>query len=258
MIKEALEYLANIRVRASDTETLWIEGRPFIKMDGETWDEVLERQTVKRSLFGADGRPLVFASFTSLVDIIRSYPDLHSKVLVGSKSASVVFWDPLREAILDNQTHVGIMSASVAYAFVPQSHQMTFEKFLVWMDEYGTDIFEYDKLKEACQFIKISEASAITVTANGPFVTLASSAQKGVEGSRVQVPREITVMMPTGTREFILPNTFILSVKIKEGQGAWFDMTPKRTDQLWNDFTESAMKLMREAQLPNCLILEGA
>jgi hypothetical protein len=215
MIKEALEWLqANLR----PTDSLEIGGKDFIRTGAFT--TIVPRQAVDRAYLDCEGRPLSFGTIESIIAFIRRR-DEPCRVVVGSRRLKAYFdlsglgWaeERYREYVY------------LTFNYPAPLIAFSFSKFRQFLDNYGSKIQNLAVLEAACRHILVSDSGSLKFAETGAVITMSAGASKGVEGSSTQIPKEVTVLMQTGTHEYEIPTEYLLQIEAPPTGAPTFTLT---------------------------------
>lgn len=254
MIQEAINYLVTLGREYAKKDQVTIAGHEMLR-DPDKFKEFRPEQQIIRAFRDEHNTHLELGTIESLIDFIRSHADRKCQVVIAPDGASAYF--DVDQEVNESTHKVDLHMVKVPFIAVVERMELGFIKFQDWLDQHADRIKEFNTLAQAVRLFKTEEKSSITVKENGPIITLSVAASKDCEASGLPIPKEIEVTLPTGTREFMIPNTFLLRITIQHGE-AQFTLTKKEQDGSWEKLIEEAVKMLKEAELPNALILEGA
>jgi hypothetical protein len=249
MIENALEWLQSNLIGG---EPVNVNGRDFLPEAGH-WREVSPRLLIKKRFVDGDGRPLSLGTIDALIQFVDGCPG-DWQVVVGTDEATAYFdiGSELRsDLILEARTRI-----RVPFEYPEHKFNFSFVAFKDFLDQHADRIHEYDDLEAAVRFFKVNEASAITVAEQGAVISVSTAASKNLEGSSQRIPKSIVIDMPTGTREFLIPSTFLLRIMISNG-AASFALTKKELDGSRETFLDAVREKLVNGLPANVNVYEG-
>lgn len=249
MIQEFVEWLRDNLVGGTPVN---VAGRDYLPEAGQ-WREVKPLGLIKRRFVDGAGGALRLGTIAALIDFVSKVPG-EWQVVVGTSAANAYF-------DIDKELRSDLISEDRNRVVVPfdyPEHKFSFGfvNFKDFLDQHSDRIHEYDDLEAAVRFFKVNEASALTVTEQGAVISVSTAASKNLEGSSQRIPKQIIIDMPTGTREFLIPSTFLLRIMIKDGS-ATFTLTRKELDGAREAFLDAVFKKLKEGLPANVAVYEG-
>lgn len=254
MIQEALEYLIGVGRSSQRDDKLTIANKEFLR-NPDNWREITPYPIVTRAFRDEHNNAIQLGTIGALIDFVKAHGDRQCQILIAPSGCKAYF--DIDKDVYSAAQLTTLLMVKVPFIPVMTSMSMTFLKFQDWLDQHSDRIKEYTDLAKAVKLFKAEEKNSVTVKENGPIITLSVAASKDCEGSGLPIPKEIEVTLPTGTREFLIPNIFLLRIIVAHGE-VMFTLTKKEQDGSWDRLVEQAFDTLKGAGLTNALILEGA
>jgi hypothetical protein len=251
MIAEALKFLKeNFQKRE---ETLEVAGRRFIRGgEGEAWLEVRPEPDIDQLYRNEHGQALQFNTVSSMAAFILNQQCRRVHVLVGTRGVKAIFdldtmYQAKEMAVLANACHL-------YYALPEEKGELTFLKFHDWLDQHGDTVKEIDELRAAMRRLTVVDHKELKLEQSGPIITANLTDRKGIEGSTVSIPKQITITLPTGTPEFLIEHIYLL--RLTATNGLVFTLTHKQHDGSSEELVRQVVAKLSEL-LPGIPVYEG-
>lgn len=151
-------------------------------------------------------------------------------------------------------------------ADLPPSSWMSHEALLDYLDQHtgkisakiaGQEISE-ESILESLKTINAYDKSTFTSRDTGNSIAVEMTAAKGIEPFRMNMPREITINLRRGTREFAYDHTFRLKMKMENGGSVLFRLIHLGRDGAEDSFLFDCISKIKAALGDGWLVLQGA
>lgn len=251
MIKEALEYLfANWK---QPPDQIVVAERDFLRNPDSHWQEIKHRRVSRAKFINENGKAHQLGTTTALIDFILTHAKSSVQVIVGHDGIKAYFGLDEEIDVDDNRC---IDYVSVPFKHPAIKHEFGYVGFMDFLDQHGQRIHESDALRTTLRTFKSVDMSSIKIKEVGAIITVETGASKGLEGSTTTIPKELVIDMPTGTREFLIPNTYLLRI-VAGSTDTQFVLTKKEHDGSWDTLLDLAFYKLKKGLSQDILILEG-
>jgi hypothetical protein len=252
MIKEALQYLLETCQHRPNQIT--IADRAFLH-DPEDWREVRPERVKVARFVDSNAAAHRLGTIASLIDFIQEHTKDPCQVVVGHSGVDAYF---------DLDDEISLDTPILNYVRVPFNHPPAVQKFGYvgfqdFLDQHGERITNADALRAALRTFRSTDTASVKVKENGAIISIETTASKDLEGTGQSIPKELVIDLPTGTREFLIPNTFLLRIipGSRDYTETQFILTKKDYDGSWEMLIELAFKKLKDGLPETALVLEG-
>lgn len=252
MIAGMLDWLKKNIIQPPTKETL--AGREFLHMPNN-WKEYREPVNLEVAFHDHEGGCLQLGTIEALIAFILAHGDKKCQVVIHPEKA-IAYFDTDKTIL--HETYRETLHR-IEVPFIPPVEKMEFGyiQFMDFLNQHNDTIEQYEALASAVRSFKSTNISSLTVKEKGPVITIEQAASKDVEGATTDIPKAIKIWMPTGTREFLTPNIYLLRI-IPGSMQLNFTLTKKEHDGSWQYFMDLATKKLKVELPSTVLVLEGA
>jgi len=252
IIKDALAWIAG-HFRPDTTAA---GGKEFVD---EGYREIENNPFVTAGTFSEHGEALKLGTCDALLAFLNSSPVRdtwqESIRVVINKSGVVAYLNTIGDQIRRSDISAVMDFVRVPFKHPEKTYQFTYQGFLTFLDQYAGKVTNEDDLRVLLRNFNTISSEEIKMEDRGAFIAVEVKQSKNVEGSRVVFPKEIEILMPTGTREFEIANRFLFRINI-DNRSASFHLIKVENDGSWEALIEQAMEKLSTG-LPDDLVIEG-
>ena len=250
MIEAALEWLKENT--QPDFDVIEVSGRNYLRNPND-WTEVRADTSLVRAFVDEHSRALQLGTLDSLISFVAAHADLPCQIVVSSDGTKAFF--NIHESFPVRDMGSSLLWVWVPFHLPPEKLEFSVAKFWDFLDQKKGHITEYDAVAQAVKEIRRTDVTQLVIKESGPIINVATASKKDIEGSSVDIPKELTIAMEVGTREFLILTKYLLRINTTE-RGVGIVLTHKELDGSWEALVAAAFDKLKIA-LPNVLVLEG-